>query len=76
MVLMNACIATKEPTEGMHPVNTLRGHFVKRKPDASKVYKVEGYCADQKRWELTDVNDVSRCIYVKPGTLLFAGFTY
>ena len=72
--------ATKERTvlnhEATKPVQELRGEFVKRKPEAKKVYRVEGYCRTSRRWELVDCDDVNRCIYVKPGTLLFAGFTY
>lgn len=66
----------KEPSEGMHDVASLRGQYVKRTATARKVYMVECYRGDLKRWQLADVDDTSRCIYVKPGTLLFAGFTY
>jgi hypothetical protein len=62
--------------ETTKPVESLKGEFVKRKPDAAKVYRVEGYCRSSKRWELVDADDVNRCVYVKTGTLLFAGFTY
>jgi len=62
--------------EATKPVQELRGEYVKRKPDAKKVYIVNGYCRVSRRWELTDCDDVSRCIYIKTGTLLFAGFTY
>jgi hypothetical protein len=37
---------------------------------------VECYRADLKRWQLVDVEDTNRWLYVKPGTVLFAGFTY
>jgi hypothetical protein len=62
--------------EGTKPVEALKGEFVKRKPDAKKVYRVEGYSRALKRWELSDCDDINRIVYVKPGTLLFAGFTY
>lgn len=62
--------------ETTKPVQELKGEYVKRKETARAVYHVTCYCPSTKRWVLTDVNDVNRCIYVKPGTLLFAGFTY
>lgn len=61
---------------GMIPVQRLKGQYAKRKADAKKVYKVGAYCAMNRRWELCDCDDVSRSIYVKPGTLLYAGFEY
>jgi hypothetical protein len=66
---------TKEPA-GMIPVQRLKGQFVKRKTDAHKVYKVGAYDKASRRWELCDCEDWGRCIYVKPGTLLYAGFEY
>lgn len=62
--------------EVIAPVETLKGEYVKRKPDATKVYMVAGYDRSMKRWQLDDASDISRCIYVRKGTVLFAGFTY
>jgi len=62
--------------ETTKPVEQLKGEYVKRKPEARKVYIVNGYCRVSRRWELTDAEDVNRCIYIKTGTPLFAGFTY
>jgi hypothetical protein len=58
------------------PVQDLKGEYVKRKESARTVYMVGSYDRVTKRWELTDTEDVNRCIYVKTGTILFAGFTY
>jgi hypothetical protein len=58
------------------PVEQLKGEFVKRKADAKKVYRVDGYNREAKRYELTDTEDACRTILVKKGTLLFAGFDY
>jgi hypothetical protein len=58
------------------PVEQLKGEYVKRAQSAKTVYRVEGYCPYTKRWELADCKNANRCIYIKPGTLLFAGFTY
>lgn len=62
--------------ETTKPVQALKGEYVKRSPEAKKVYRVEGYDRALKRWELSDCDDINRTVYVKPGTLLFAGFTY
>lgn len=58
------------------PVQELKGEFVKRRESARTVYRVDGYSKELRRWELTDTTDTNRCIYVKTGTILFAGFTY
>jgi hypothetical protein len=41
-----------------------------------KVYKRGAYDRSSKQFQLDDVDDISRCIYVKRGTKLYAGFTY
>ena len=105
-------MAKHEHTEGLYPVDKLKGQFVKRvtpcpykrwgcvdgKMDVygapyngdtcqhcegkgylnvqAKVYIVECWRGDLKRWQLCDWTDTMRCVYVKPGTKLFAGFTY
>jgi hypothetical protein len=52
------------------------GEFVKRKPDASKVYKRGAYDASTKRYALQDCDDISREVFVKRGTELCIGFEY
>ena len=52
------------------------GEFVKRKADSHKVYKRVAYCKANKAYQLDDMEDISRAIYVKKGTILFYGFTY
>lgn len=52
------------------------GEFVKRKPDARKVYKRGEYDQSSKRYELQDTEDHCRFIYVKKGTELDVGFDY
>jgi hypothetical protein len=65
-----------DKTEGFHRVNDLKGHYVKRKAASRQVYLVIGYCRLNRAWQLDDANDISTSVYVKPGTLLYAGFTY
>lgn len=56
--------------------NIKKETLVKRKPDANKVYKLLGYCRINKKYELQDWDDISRCLYVKKGTELFIGFEF
>lgn len=53
-----------------------KGEYVKRKPEAHKVYRMAGYCRVNKAYQLDDESDVARCIYVKATTVLHVGFTY
>lgn len=53
-----------------------KGEFVKRKPDASKVYRLAGYDRQQQRYILDDESDSSKEIAVKAGTMLVVGFSY
>ena len=53
-----------------------KGDFVKRKTDSKKVYKLVGWCYTNKKYELQDVEDISRCLYLKGMTKVFTGFTY
>ncbi len=52
------------------------GEYVKRKPDARKVYKRGEYIRAEQRYELQDCDDHCRYIYVKKGTELDTGFDY
>lgn len=51
-------------------VENLKGEFVKRKANSKKIYEVMGYSRENKAYQLDDVEDISRAIYVKKGTLL------
>ena len=52
------------------------GEYVKRKADATKVYRRGGFDRATKRFALVDCDDINREIWVKRGTILFIGFTY
>jgi len=41
-----------------------------------KVYTRQKFCRFEKDYQLDDVDDISRAVYVKKGTLLLVGFTY
>lgn len=61
----------------MHPVESIKlGEYIKRKPDALKVYKRGAYDASAKRYSLIDCDDTNREVWVKRGTLLHTDFTY
>jgi hypothetical protein len=52
------------------------GDYVKRKADANKVYIKGTYDRTTKSFELKDVEDINRCVYVKADKIVFIGFTY
>ena len=61
----------------MQTVETIKvGEFVKRKEDATKIYRRGSYDSGCKRYSLDDTEDISRQIWVKKGTVLFVDFTY
>jgi hypothetical protein len=53
-----------------------KGDYVKRKEDSKKVYILKGWCRFNKKYELQDVEDISRCLYLQGLTKVFTGFTY
>lgn len=64
-------------TEQHVPVESIkRGEYVRRKADATKTYVRGAYDPTSKRYSLEDVDDVSREVFVKKGTVLFVGFSY
>lgn len=62
--------------QGYTEVSKCKGQYVQRKAGAKKVYKVDEYRRDLRRWQLTDFDDTSRAIFVKPGTMLFTDFEF
>lgn len=59
------------------PVESVpQGEYVRRKAEASKTYQRGEYDRISRRYELVDVDDMNRVIYVKRGTALWVGFTY
>jgi hypothetical protein len=52
------------------------GDYVKRKADAVKVYIKGTYDRTTKSFELKDVEDINRCVYVKADKIVVIGFTY
>jgi hypothetical protein len=52
------------------------GDYVKRKSDSKAVYIKGDYDRTTKSFELKDVEDINRCVYVKADKIVFIGFTY
>lgn len=56
--------------------NVTKGDYVKRKADAKSIYIKGDYDKTSKTFELRDVEDINRCIYVKADKPVVVGFTY
>jgi len=69
-------INADEKGEGLYNVADCKGQYVKRKQNAKRVYLVECYRHDLKRWQLVAFDDVNQCVYVKPGTQVWVGFDF
>lgn len=69
-------INTDAKGEGFYNVADCKDQYVMRKQSAKKVYRVDCWRYDLKRWQLVDADDINRCLYLKAGTLVWAGFTY
>ncbi len=50
--------------------NIKKGVLVKRTPTAKKTYLRGDYCRENKRYSLTDYDDICSEIFVKKGTVL------
>lgn len=63
-------------TESAKVEDIKQGEYVKRKPDAKKVYIRQEYDRESKTYWLQDAEDIGRGISVKKGTVLYIGFEY
>ena len=52
-------------------VQHAKGQLIQRKESARKLYRVMGYCRITKRYQLDDMEDCGRAIYVKKDTLVW-----
>jgi hypothetical protein len=50
--------------------------FIKRKPEARKVYKALGYCRTNKAYGFMDTEDICRVFYLKGSKEVVTEFTY
>jgi hypothetical protein len=53
-----------------------KGDYVKRKSDSKAVYIKGDYDRTTKSFELVDVEDINRVIYIKANKPVYVGFTY
>jgi hypothetical protein len=66
-----------EMPEGWYALRELpKGEFVKKTPGSRKVYRKGVYDKATRQYELDDMDDISNYVLVKPGALVWAGFTY
>ena len=56
--------------------NVKTGDFVKRKADSKAVYIKGAYDRATKSFELVDVEDINRVVYIKATKPVYVGFTY
>ena len=53
-----------------------KGEYIKRKPDAKKVFTKGEYCRFDKKYSCDDWEDISRCIMLKGSTIVYIGFDF
>lgn len=53
-----------------------RGDYIKRKPDANKVFTKGEYDREFKKYRCDDQDDISRDILLRGNTTVYVGFTY
>tara|TARA_R100000951_G_scaffold23673_2_gene19911 strand:- start:2687 stop:2878 length:192 start_codon:yes stop_codon:yes gene_type:complete len=53
-----------------------RGEFIKRKPDANKVFTKGEYDREFKKYRCDDQDDISRDSLLGGSTTVYVGFTY
>ena len=53
-----------------------KGEFIKRKPDAKKVFTKGEFCRLDKKYSCDDWDDISRCIMLKGSTIVYIGFDF
>jgi hypothetical protein len=56
--------------------NVTKGDYVKRKSDSKAVYIKGAYDRTTKSFELQDVEDMNRVVYIKATKPVYVGFTY
>jgi hypothetical protein len=67
---------------GIHNMETRKiedvdfGDFIKRKPNAKKVYQRTQYCRMERRYICDDWDDISRNILLRKGTIVYVDFEF
>jgi len=50
--------------EGVRARNTPKGVYVRRKRDAAKIYEFDGWCRTNRKYQLSNVDDINDFFYV------------
>ena len=53
-----------------------KGEFLKLKEGAKKTFQLNGYCRQNKAYEISDYSDISEFRYVKKGKKVFTDFEF
>lgn len=48
-----------------------KGQVIQRKQDSRKLYIYAGYCRLNKAYQIDDMDDISRCMYLRKGVLVW-----
>lgn len=61
----------------MEEISTIKkGEFLRKKEGAKKTFCKGDYCKINKAWECQNWDDISDCIYLKKGKLVFTDFEF
>jgi len=69
-------MSTNDLTQSVRLDTVKKGDYIKRKADATTIYRKGHYDRSAKRYYLSDVYDMNREIALKGSTMVFIGFTY
>lgn len=53
-----------------------KGDYVRRKPDAKTTFVRGEYCRSDKKYEISDFEDMNRWVSLKKGTAVFVDFDF
>lgn len=56
--------------------NVKPGDFIRRKPDAKKIYVKGAYDKASKTFSLTDFDDANREIFIRASATVYVGFDF
>ena len=57
-------------------INVPKGEYIKRKPEAKKVYVRGDYCRFNRAYEVYSFDDINQRMYIKGNKQVYIGFTF